>query len=190
MDGETWMMDPPDPFRCSNMVVSLLELGCDVSRSLNCWVLGQMGSHKPTPRSCPPTLHLRWSLCRAAGLVCAGAEVFPREGAAPFHLTGGSICCKVLTSDHIVLMYLCVLSHSSCVPLFATLWIVILGILQARILGWVAMPSSRGSSQPRDQTQISCVAGWFFTCWATLEAQSHCSLDLITPEGKESAVNC
>ena len=32
-----------------------------------------------------------------------------------------------------------------------------MGILQARILEWVAMPSSRGSSQPRDQTQISCL---------------------------------
>ena len=37
------------------------------------------------------------------------------------------------------------------------------GILQARILEWVAMPSSRGSSQPRDQTQVSCTAGRFFT---------------------------
>ena len=39
-------------------------------------------------------------------------------------------------------------------------------ILQARILEWVAMPSSRGSSQPRDQTQVSCgscIAGGFFT---------------------------
>ena len=32
-------------------------------------------------------------------------------------------------------------------------------ILQARILEWVAMPSSRGSSQPRDQTWVSCIAG-------------------------------
>ena len=37
------------------------------------------------------------------------------------------------------------------------------GILQAGILEWVAMPSSRGSFQPRDQTQISCIAGGFFT---------------------------
>ena len=44
------------------------------------------------------------------------------------------------------------------------------GILQARILEWVAMSSSRGSSQPRDQTQVSCTAGGFFTIWATREA--------------------
>ena len=36
------------------------------------------------------------------------------------------------------------------------------GILQARILEWVAVPFSRGSSQPRDQTQVSCIAGRFF----------------------------
>ena len=37
------------------------------------------------------------------------------------------------------------------------------GILQARILEWVVMPSSRGSSQPRDQTQVSSTEGRFFT---------------------------
>ena len=37
------------------------------------------------------------------------------------------------------------------------------GILQARIQGWVAFPFSRSSSQPRDQTQVSCIAGGFFT---------------------------
>ena len=33
------------------------------------------------------------------------------------------------------------------------------GILQARILEWVAFPFSRGSSQPRDRTEVSCIAG-------------------------------
>ena len=44
------------------------------------------------------------------------------------------------------------------------------GILQARILEWVAIPFFRGSSWPRDQTCISCIAGRFFTIWATREA--------------------
>ena len=43
------------------------------------------------------------------------------------------------------------------------------GILQARILKWVAFPFSRGASQPRDWTQVSCIAGGFFTSWATGE---------------------
>ena len=44
------------------------------------------------------------------------------------------------------------------------------GISQARMLEWVAMPSFRGSSQLRDQTQVSCIAGRFFTVWAIREA--------------------
>ena len=44
------------------------------------------------------------------------------------------------------------------------------GILQVRIQKRVAVPFSRGSSQPRDQTQVSCIAGGFFTSWATREA--------------------
>ena len=44
-------------------------------------------------------------------------------------------------------------------------------ILQARILEWVAMPSSKGSSRHRDQTQVSHFAGRFFTIWVTREAQ-------------------
>ena len=46
------------------------------------------------------------------------------------------------------------------------------GILQARILEWVAFPFSRGSSQPRDQIQASCIAGGFFISWVTREALS------------------
>ena len=45
------------------------------------------------------------------------------------------------------------------------------GILQARILEWVAFPFSKEFSQPRDQTQVSCIADGFFTSWATREAQ-------------------
>ena len=37
------------------------------------------------------------------------------------------------------------------------------GILQARILEWLAFPFSKGSSQPKDGTQVSCIAGGFFT---------------------------
>ena len=63
----------------------------------------------------------------------------------------------------------CMLSHFSHVQLFATFWIVAhqaplsMGILQARTLEWVAMPSSRGSSQPRDQICIPhafCIGRW------------------------------
>ena len=46
------------------------------------------------------------------------------------------------------------------------------GISQAKILEWVAVPSSRGPSRPRDQTQVSCIAGRVFTIWANKEALS------------------
>ena len=46
-------------------------------------------------------------------------------------------------------------------------------ILQARILEWIAYPFSRESSQPRDRTLVSCIAGGFFTSWATRGAQEY-----------------
>ena len=50
---------------------------------------------------------------------------------------------------------------------------IVSGILQAKILQWVAFPFSRGSSQPRDWTQVSRIAGRFFTSWATREAPEY-----------------
>ena len=75
------------------------------------------------------------------------------------------------------LIYTCcaclLLSH---VQLFAISWTVArqaslsMGFLRARILEWVSMPSSRGSSQPSDWTQASRIAGSFFPIWATRKA--------------------
>ena len=58
-------------------------------------------------------------------------------------------------------------SLTACNPMDYT----VRGLLQARILEWVAFPSSRGSSQPRDRTQVSWIAGEFFTIWTTMKAQ-------------------
>ena len=44
------------------------------------------------------------------------------------------------------------------------------GILQDRILEWISIPFSRGSSQPRDQSRVSCITCGLFTIWATREA--------------------
>ena len=61
--------------------------------------------------------------------------------------------------------------------LYPTLWdpmnYTVHGILQAIILEWVTLPFSRGSSQPRNQTRVSCIAGGFFTSSATREALRH-----------------
>ena len=47
----------------------------------------------------------------------------------------------------------------------------LLGILQARMLEWVAIPFSKGSSQPKDRTQASHIISRFFTIWATRKVQ-------------------
>ena len=70
---------------------------------------------------------------------------------------------------------MCVLFSQSCLTLCGPLdcsptCSSVHGILQARILEWVAISFSRGSSWPRDQTWVSCIAGRFFTVWATREA--------------------
>ena len=66
-----------------------------------------------------------------------------------------------------VCMCMCVVfvceSHSVVSTLCDPMDCIVHGILQARILEWVAFPFSRGSSQPRDLTQVSRIAGGFFT---------------------------
>ena len=84
------------------------------------------------------------------------------------------------------------LSHAR---IFVTLWTVAhqaplsMGIVQARILEWVAMPSSRGSSQPRNWTGVSCIAGGFFTTWATREAPEYDSFLSMTERLKKPWLN-
>ena len=90
-------------------------------------------------------------------------------------------------------------------------------ILQARILEWVAISFSRGSSQPRDQTWVSRIAGRCFTIWATRELSGkelqfwsllawvqnpvlllvncvshcpHCKIKIITPSSQDCCQDC
>ena len=87
-----------------------------------------------------------------------------------YHSSKVSIYCQISYEIHYfnwqwcVYAYICVLSHSV-LSNSATPWTIVhqvpmyMGILQTRILEWVAMPSSRVSSHPRDRTWISCTAG-------------------------------
>ena len=72
----------------------------------------------------------------------------------------------------------------SCPTLWDPMDCIVHGILQARIVEWVACPSFRGSSQPRDRIQVSCTAGRLFISWATTEARD-CRVrhDLVTEQG-------
>ena len=56
----------------------------------------------------------------------------------------------------------------SCVWLFATPWTIAQAIFQARILKWITISSSMGSSCPRDHSRVSCIASGFSTPWASL----------------------
>ena len=74
-----------------------------------------------------------------------------------------------------IVLHACFLSHlivsDSLRPHYCSLpGFSVHGIFQARILEWVAISSSRGSSQPRDQTHISCIDRWLLYHWATWEA--------------------
>ena len=70
-----------------------------------------------------------------------------------------------------MMMKVAQLCPTLCNPMFYTVH----GILQARILELVAFSFSKGSSQTRDRTQVSHIAGRFFTSWATREAQEYWS---------------
>ena len=75
----------------------------------------------------------------------------------------------------LLLPCMCVLVTQSCLTLHELMGYSppgssVHGIFQARIPEWVAIPFSRGSSQPRDRTLFSFIAGGFFTIWATRES--------------------
>ena len=87
-------------------------------------------------------------------------------------LSLGRHCCGICHSG--LFQNLCVLVAQSCLTLCDPMDCSLAGssvhgILQARILEWVVIPFSRGSSGPRDWTCISCIAGGFLTVWATRE---------------------
>ena len=72
----------------------------------------------------------------------------------------------------------------SCLTLCSPMDCIVHRILQCRTLEWVAFPISRGSSQSRDQTQTSRIAGGFFTSWVTKKAQEYWSEQPIPSPGE------
>ena len=88
-----------------------------------------------------------------------------------------SATCILFYLYHHGKMTILIFQLLSCVQLFATPWTVAhqvplsMGFSQARILEWVSMFSSRGSSWSRDQTHVFCIGRWIFYHWTTREAQ-------------------
>ena len=88
------------------------------------------------------------------------------------HMKWQPILVSSSLSNHV----LCLVTQILCNPMDCSPpGILFTGILQARILEWVVMPSSRGPSQPNSQTQVSHTAGGLFTVWVTREAQEYWS---------------
>ena len=82
------------------------------------------------------------------------------------------LCCTEVNNTTLQISYEVKWEPLNCVRLCNPVDYTVHWILQARILEWVAFPFSRGSSQPRDWSRVSCIAGRFFTSWATREAQT------------------
>ena len=76
----------------------------------------------------------------------------------------------------------------SCVRLSVTPWTIVHGILQARILEWVAFPFSRGSSQLREPTQVSCIAGGFYTTELLGKQKKYTKKNLNDPHNHNSVI--
>ena len=89
--------------------------------------------------------------------------------------TRGSKMCwaqpwKIRSHTRVYLMKVKV--AQSCPTLYNSMDYTVYGILQARILEWVAFPFSRGSSEPWGRRQVFCIAGRLLTSWATREIPS------------------
>ena len=133
-------------------------------------------SHSPGAENCDRKLNYSWTVSVNADTNRWHCVALGTEEAALWKIIDREFCWSltgfpVLGSSHsrepAVLGYIithCMLSRFSHVWHFVTPWTVAyqaplsMGILQASILGWVAMPSSRGSSRPRDQTRICYVS--------------------------------
>ena len=104
--------------------------------------------------------------------VCTFLESFSHIG---HYRVLNRVPCAISTCLLLSILYMCVLSHS---VVSNSLWppdcslpgSSVCGIFQPRILEWVAMLTSRGSSPLRDRTQVSHIAGGFFNIWVTREA--------------------
>ena len=108
------------------------------------------------------------------------AASMPSESTAipkSLHIHQGSSLNNITVRPLYIGMCVCLITLSCltlCNPMGRSLpGFSVHGILQARILEWVAISSSRGSSWPRDRTWVSHIAGRLFTIWATREAPSH-----------------
>ena len=139
------------------LTIIVTMCACMLSHFSHVWLFETLWTWAcQTPLSIGLSRQEYWS-----GLLCPPLGDLPDPGIEFRSPTGRfftvwAICCLVISR-----VWLC--DPVDCIlPGFS-----LCGILWARILKWVVMPLSRGSFQARDQTQVSCIAGRFFTVWTT-----------------------
>ena len=141
-----------------------------------CWKL--VAQFCPTlcdPMDCSPQVPLSMTWTQVSYIASGFFTIWAtREALSEFSMNWtDSICLQVSAEGDLETVILMIRKWKwkvfSPVQLFATPWTdyTVHGIVRARILEWVAFPFSRGSSQPRDRTQVSLIAGGFLTSWAT-----------------------
>ena len=104
-----------------------------------------------------------YSIYDYIGCVLELKNVQMREEGVPFRL---GMCVCVCLCVLVIQLRLILCDPMDCSPSGS----FVHGIFQTTTLEWVAITFSRGSSQPRGRTRVSCIAGRFFTIWATMEA--------------------
>ena len=104
-----------------------------------------------------------------SGLPCPSPGDLPNPGMEPSSLAlAGTFFTTEPPGKPICIYLTCVLVAQLCLTLCNPMdcsppGFSVYGIVQARILEWIAIPFSRGTSQPRDRTLVSCIVGRFFT---------------------------
>ena len=152
-------------------------LPCPPTQGLNlhllCLLHWQVGSLPLVPPGKPPTHLIHRNVNRESGKMRQRRNMFPRRKRKQNGDKQSTY--KKFAVTIILILILCVLVTQLSLTLCHTIYCSppgssVHGIIQARILEWVAVFYSRAPSSPRDQTWVSCIAGGFFTIWATREA--------------------
>ena len=106
-----------------------------------------------------------------SGLPFSSLVALPHPGIGPKSLASSALAGRFFTTSHLKKWKWSQSCQTLCNPMDCSPpGLSFHGILQVRILEWIAFPFSRGSSQSRDGTQVSRIAGWFFTSCTTREA--------------------
>ena len=161
------------------------------------WIQSVVSSSFAAPRTIACQAHLSMGFSKQeywSGLPCPPPEfllhskvnqlfvcIYPLSFGFPFHLGHHRALGRIpsaiqqVLASYLFYMCMCAKLLQSCLTLCDPMDCSppgpnVHGVFQARILKWVAMPFSRGSSWSRDRTQISCTGGRFFTTSATWEA--------------------